>query len=79
MDFMFNMKDNNSTEIKNDVYYGNKYGRRITGRIQECDVTSVTSPDGRYLTTNEGICGEFRDYNQKNFTCEPSLSYYLFS
>lgn len=31
-------------------------------------IACVTSPDGRNLMTDEGICGEFHDYFQKLFT-----------
>lgn len=37
-------------------------------------IAHVTLLDGRNLTTDEGICREFRDYNQKLFTRKPSLS-----
>ena len=37
-------------------------------------IASVTSPDGQRRTTNEAICGEFRQYFLKLFTREPGLS-----
>ena len=37
-------------------------------------IASVTSADGQRLSTNEGICREFRDYFEKLFTGEPGLS-----
>ena len=37
-------------------------------------IASVTSPEGLRRTTNEAICGEFRQYFLKLFTREPGLS-----
>ena len=37
-------------------------------------IASVTSPEGFRRTTNEAICGEFRQYFLKLFTREPGLS-----
>ena len=37
-------------------------------------IAIVTSPDGQRRTTNEAICGEFRQYFLKLFTGEPGLS-----
>ena len=37
-------------------------------------IASVTSPEGLGRTTNEAICGEFRQYFLKLFTREPGLS-----
>ena len=37
-------------------------------------IASVTSPDGRQVTTDKGICEEFRSYFQDLFTREPGLS-----
>ena len=37
-------------------------------------IASVTSPEGQRRTTNEAICGEFRQYFLKLFTREPGLS-----
>ena len=45
--------------------------RELTGAIMG---NSVTSPDGQRRTTNEAICGEFRQYFLKLFTREPGLS-----
>ena len=37
-------------------------------------IASVKSPEGQRRTTNEAICGEFRQYFLKLFTREPGLS-----
>ena len=37
-------------------------------------IASVTSPEGQRRTTNEAICGKFRQYFLKLFTGEPGLS-----
>ena len=37
-------------------------------------IASVTSPEGQRRTTNEAICGEFRQYFLKLFTREPGRS-----
>ena len=37
-------------------------------------IASVTSPEGHRRTTNEAICGEFRQYFLKLFTRDPGLS-----